>query len=522
MKTYGQFRKDTYPIEAYIWGHRLRDGQHWMEYLLEFLSVLAGYGYAFGKTDEYTIPKRLGLRRFVFYDEREKTQDARDKQATLLLKEALAKKIDSATDKTIQQIQVLLRSFSVIENNRSWYAKSLFPVHENLLLWEALRKGSTQQTYRGNIKHLLPAELDRGIEFNARNFFARGGELYYLMISAGTQSDPDRRQRIAQRLRILLTERNQTLGELARLIDQTWQEKTGDNKNASASTPGWIPDPDCELYQQFAEDLDILLDNELDGIETLELLAHLIGFHIIVYIYYRALPPHKRRPELLIDVPGDEESQIIRSLSANQLRLHEQWQIERVKRYIKDWLENIEAQTTPEQFLTQVKEQASKEYLESIRKKSRESFEDQMQRIEQEQAQNSIEQLVDVLYEHIGKNFRDHFIGVHRRLGRAIGLIAPSRGPQPRFVLGDNLLKTLTITALRPDQKMTFGQFLETLHERYGIIVGPGEARQADFLKLHKTNEGVFARNRDRFLLRMKLAGLLTQYSDATAMVHRP
>jgi len=86
---YGARDNDRHPIAAHIWGHRLRAGQHWIEYMLEFLSVLSGFEYRLGQglpnhdgqagyKTEYRIPKRLGLRRFIFYDEREKTRDTRD------------------------------------------------------------------------------------------------------------------------------------------------------------------------------------------------------------------------------------------------------------------------------------------------------------------------------------------------------------------------------------------------------------------------------------------------------------
>jgi hypothetical protein len=197
---YGQFN-DTDPqaVAAHIWGHRLRTGQHWMEYMLEFLGVLSGFEYRLGQgldrpTDDpdykraYSVPTRLGLRRFVFYDGREKTPDPRDKRAADLVRLRLREQMadnGGADEELVGQLRSLLRSFSAIDDARSWYAKSLFPVHEQLLLWEALRKGSTKRRYVADVSRDTPAELDRGVEFFARNFFARGGELYYLMISAG-------------------------------------------------------------------------------------------------------------------------------------------------------------------------------------------------------------------------------------------------------------------------------------------------------------------------------------------------
>lgn len=544
MNYFGNREKNhQYSPEVEIWGHRLREGQYWIEYLIEFLSVLSGFKYEFGRTDKYYIPPRLGLKRFVFYDEREKTQDPRDLKAVELLKQNIKSKIQkngSGSEEVLEQLRVLLRSFSVIEANRSWYAKSLFPVHEQFLLWEALRKGSTKYVHRNNVDVLHPNELDAGIEFLPRNFFARGGELYYLMISAGTEHDLDLRQRISHRLSTLL-HRNTTLGNLAALVDTTWQELVGNGKhNTIESEPGWLPDKDCPLYRQFAEDIESLLASQLDPLESLELLAHLICFHIIIYIYHRAHPQshselhrsgqclERCRAELVIDIPGDEDSQIIRYVSANQLRRHEQWQSDRLRAWVRDWVCNKVPQpsNTAVQDLLYQGEQFIENFIGNTRKAARTTFYKRFEQLKREAQQLTkeaiIDRFVELMYEIVEDNFRDHFLPIHRRLGRAIGLIAPQRGPQQRFVLGDTLLKTITLTVIRPDeQEIRFGEFLERLYQRYGIIIGLGEARSSTVLVRSGVNEGAFSRNRERLLERLKRAGLATLYSDATAMVRR-
>ncbi len=276
---YGAYEDERHPIAARIWGHRLRVGQHWIEYMLEFLSVLSGFDYRLGQglperdgqdgyQVEYRIPKRLGLRRFIFYDEREKTRDTRDTRAVSELREHLRQLMPAANGHTdealLNQVRSLLRSFSAIEEDRSWYAKALFPVHQEFLLWEALRKGSTLKAYSLPVNNLDLIQLDYGIEFRARNFFARGGELYYLILSAGTEHDPERRERIGQRLRALLTGNNETLGKIAQMIDRTWSDLSGDDRGQITGKLGWILDPGCSLYRQIAEDLDTFLDNDLE------------------------------------------------------------------------------------------------------------------------------------------------------------------------------------------------------------------------------------------------------------------
>jgi hypothetical protein len=552
---YGSYDHDRHPIAARIWGHRLRAGQHWIEYMLEFLSVLAGFDYRLGQglpersgqanyKLEYSVPKRLGLRRFIFYDEREKTRDTRDSRAVNELRAQLRQLLPEANGRTdedlLDQVRSLLRSFSAVEEDRSWYAKALFPVHEDFLLWEALRKGSTLTTYNLPVQELALSQLDQGVEFRARNFFARGGELYYLILSAGTDDDPERRARIEQRLQALLTNNNQALGKIAQLIDQAWQDLSGENDDVVSGKLGWILDPHCALYRQIAEDLDTFLENDLDSLECLELLAHLIGFHIVSYIYHRAHPAsdpegHNSgscleacRPLLLVDLLGDQDGGIIRDQSASALRQQDDWQLrqarELVEQKVREWvaeepddtrlLQHLQTQT--EYFFSVGGTRAKGNYNSALREVN-----ERYEQIDNRRA-DLIGDYSTAIFEALSPEFRKNFLGVHRKIGRAIGLIAPRQGPLVRYVLGDTLLKTLAMAILpRNAAPVPFGTFLEHLYRRYGIIVGPGEAREAGLTTQLRINEGYYTRNRDALLVRMQRAGLLTQYSDATALVRR-
>jgi hypothetical protein len=552
---YGQYTTERHALAARIWGHRLRAGQHWIEYMLEFLSVLSGFGYELGQglpghegedgyRTAYRIPKRLGLRRFVFYDNREKTPDARDQRAADEIRRRLSVRLPHdarAADELLGQLRSLLRSFSAIEDNRSWYAKSLFPVHEELLLWEALRKGSTKYQFTGALDDLALAQLDNGVEFFARNFFARGGELYYLLISAGTEGEPGRRTRIAGRLRALLTDRNRTLGDFARIINGAWDEAVaGHDEPMIEGRIGWILDPRCPLYRQFAEDLDVFLDNTLDSLECLELLAHLISFHIVCYIYHRAHPASAAeghasgscvdacRPQLLVDLLGDEDGGVIRERSAALLRRHDAWQIERARDLVRERVRALAAEQPDDEQLLEHLHQRAEQDFGRARTRAVAVYEQRFRELSARYSAGEMAReaviggFADSVFDALSADFRDNFLAVHSRLGRAVGLIAPRRGPRPHFALGDTLLKTLVIANLRPNETLSFGALLERLYERYGIVVGPGEAREAGLIERLRINEEYYARNRDALLARMKRAGLVAQYSDATALVHRP
>jgi hypothetical protein len=522
--------------------------------MLEFLSVLSGFEYQLGQglperngqdgyQIEYSIPKRLGLRRFIFYDEREKTRDTRDARAVSELRAHLRQHLPElnghASEDLLDQVRSLLRSFSAIEEDRSWYAKALFPVHREFLLWEALRKGSTLKSYSLPVNELDLIQLDQGVEFRARNFFARGGELYYLIISAGTEHDFERRERIGRRLKALLTDHNEALGRIAQLIDTTWCDLSGDEKSEFSGTLGWIPDPDCALYRRFAEDLDTFLDNNLDSLECLELLAHLIGFHIVSYIYHRAHPAsHSEghisgsclegcRPTLLIDLLGDQDGGVIRDQSASALRQQDDWQLRQardlVDQKVREWadqepdgerlLDHLEAETV--QYFSVGGTRAKGNYDKAIK-------EVKAHYGQTEDRGAIIREYSAAIFETLSPEFRKNFLGIHRKIGRAIGLVAPRKGPQVRFALGDTLLKTLVMAVLPRDAApIAFGKLLDQLYDRYGMIIGPGEAREVGLIERLRINEEYYTRNRDALLARMQRAGLLTQYSDATALVRR-
>lgn len=549
---YGHYKETKHPVAARIWGHRLRTGQHWMEYMLEFLSVLSGFKYQLGQglaeraheadyQQEYRVPTRLGLRRFVFYDERERARDPRDSLAVAELRQRLqllVQRNGGHGEDLLDQVRSLLRSFSAVEKNRSWFAKTLFPVHESFLLWEGQRARASRAAPPAQLQL---ADLDEGLEFTTRNFFARGGELYYLLVSAGTEGRPDLRAAIGDKIKRLLTQHNQTLGQIAEAIDSTWSTISALDQPPQTTGVGWILDPACALYRQLADDLDTFLDNHLDSLECLELLAHLIGFQIISYIYHRAHPASNAdlhdagsclelcRPTLLIDLLGEQDGGVVRSQSAALFREQDDLQLRRARAFVaqkvREWHGLYAGQ---DDALAQVAEEAEL-FFQLGQTRSKGKYAAALREIAaayaatDNGAAQQMERYAETLFEALHNEFRKNFLGVHRKIGLAIGLVAPRTGAQLRFVLGDTLLKTLVLATLAPDAPpLPFGLFLEQLYVSYGLVIGPGEARASGLIGRLRINEEYYARNRDALLNRMQRAGLVTQYSDATALVRRP
>jgi hypothetical protein len=100
-----------------------------------------------------------------------------------------------------------------------------------------------------------------------------------------------------------------------------------------------------------------------------------------------------------------------------------------------------------------------------------------------------------------------------------VGFIAPKKGTNARFVLGDDLLKALVLANTPINGQMTFDEFLGQLYKNYGIVIGPEESIQSGLFNSHRINIEYYDRNRIALLDKMKYAGLVVEYSDATAMI---
>lgn len=545
-----------YPLAAWIWGHRLRSGQHWMEYLLEFLNVLSGFEYQFGQgiTNEGTVDikykrfERIGLRRFTFYDDQEKYTDSYDDEALRVLEQSIAdfQKIQADDSDAIILAKSLLRSFSAVEEQRSWFAKSLFPAHDRLLFFEGAARKKSRNGNRSSIESIRENEdydrLDKDLQFDRRNFFARGGELYYLILSAGTQDAPELRNRITQNLKKLLFENNALIGKLAQIIDELWlQLAHGDeapsDEDLRKGSLGWIPINDKDFYRIVAEDVDGLLRSEIDSLEMLELLAHQICFHLALYIYRLAVDSNLtsneelNRLSLLIDITSDRQQRVLNGMSQMIYQDYEARIDSRAKSYVDETINDFADQLaksgrTGADFDELRHLVESRFGLKGLSKKKRDSFKKALgsKQDDFEQGKINWKQLLqaykEATYQLLNDDFKKNFKPVHRKLTKSIGFVSPKKGPGAYYTLGDSLLKALTLAIVQSNQNpMTYDDFLACLYQRYGLVVGVSEARLSGLFDVRRINVEYYEQNRAALLQKMLHAGLAEEYSDATAMI---
>lgn len=377
--------------------------------------------------------------------------------------------------------------------------------------------------------------------------------MYYLMLSAGTESDQERRSRISRNIKRLLQSHNKSIGRLAAIIDETWDElKNGsgnENSNGSATKDGgyplgWLPTPHCEIYRLISEDVDLFLQSELDPLEALDLLAHLICFHIVQFIYHRSvIEPGNNRceegncagarsVEILVDALDGSEP-VLRKESSQLYKVHEHSQSERAKTHIKATLELLSKSTSGDHLSTvefaetvqkhfNIADTNSEKKKKGKEKKVVSDYKAKREKLCSEYeltSQQFLDKFADSFSPVVMDRFKDQFLGVHRKLCRSIGLVGPRKGAGQRFVLEDTLLKALVLANVSPHSDTTFDEFLARLYQRYGIVVGQVEAKSSGLYERRKINAGYYDDNRSALHEKLKRAGLLTEYSDATSLV---
>lgn len=131
---------------------------------------------------------------------------------------------------------------------------------------------------------------------------------------------------------------------------------------------------------------------------------------------------------------------------------------------------------------------------------------------------NDPDQLLAGLKRAALRGHQQHVAQVHRTYGRAVGLVSRRGTTRFRYAPTDQFIKTLLFATV--DRRMEFGEFLANLFEKYGLVIGAGEAERA--LPADEFDRKAFQANARRLEQRLASLGLLRRLSDACAYVENP
>lgn len=531
-------------VSERIWGHRFQSTQRGVEYVLEFLNVVAGAAYRFDE-DYYQRKKMINFRQFVFEGQKDGNATKNAQKFVSFSdehKEKLKKELNM-TETDLEDVQTFFRNLKIEHfssegklSNRSWYAESLFPLNEALLFFEVRTKGGS-------------------IEYE-RNFFARGGELYYLMITYGTKDNLSLRQSIEENfMRLLKGNKNiqSIVQNICECLDEsaTFNYEGGYKKGAAIlqktdellkahpeiakREEPTLPLKEKAQYEMMAEDLNALLSANIDIHEMMDMLTSLICFHIYIYMLDQAhLKVENSEHYLFMDCLDGQNSHI-KLLSQNAFKDSERLVKECFDRYTDEFIDKV---LPPEKAAENIKYWRA---LGEVDTKSNvvdrysQFFEDlKYKNLQKNNKQKLLDALMakttDQAYRLIKQTMRNIALNeqaktqlsILRTLSRDGGFMISSRGVPSRYILNDSLLSALVFAVLRDHEQISFQQFKTTLYERYQVVIGEYEAQISGIYEREKINLRSFKQNETQLRNKLRKNGLLEEYSDATALVKNP
>lgn len=505
-------------LSAQIWGHRFTDGQKGPEYVLEFLNVLKGTNYDFS-AENYSRIRSTGLRQFIFEGSKEGAKDG-IVSLTTEQKDALYEIVDNKDELNVirdffRNLEVPLIDGAGKPANRSWYAKTLYPLHESLLFFEIRTKN----------------DKDKKSYAYERNFFARGGELYFLMLSYGTRDNVELRASIEKRLKELLS-KNKSIENVVNKITSCLDAKIGSEEKSyplkkdegNSKEYPVLPVEDDPIYTDFAEEFNRLINLNIDIYELFELMTSLITFQLGRYMLKRSDINENEMTTFFFDCldtrVGPIQKLSARSFSNNELK---------IKNKFEDYFKNTFNEKIP-----------SKEFIDSSLPKWKEDPEvvinllglNRLSKVRKDKIAKTIKNCKDhsdfmnyvfnTVQEIVSDQLKKHQLNIIRGLSRDGGYGGYRRGTKYRYFMTDSFIQALVYANIEPQSQVEFHSFLEDLYFKYGFIIGDVQAREDGIYEHSKLNVSYFHRN--EYALREKLRhnGLLVEYSDATAMIRNP
>ena len=487
-------------VDEAIWGHRVYNDQTPWLILLEFLAVFQSRkaeGKALREVRQtgahelftYYIPRLIPLRQLIFNNPHirhiEETEKSNSERWQAWLK-------SFATDDDFSYLEQRFGSFArlarVVEffqttgieshRQRRWTSKFLFPYGPNCLYAD------------------LPANVNGSPD---RRFFARSGELLYLMLSRSNRG-PELADTISAKL---VREDDSWNRVVCALLPEGFRV----DSNLVSSKIGYLPFERRPEYDALAETWTKLLGLDLPGESLLDPLMRLSALHMLIYMLRRANEEvgDSSDPKFVLEIASPRRTTLF-ELSAENFGANRMLSTRAVRAYVESakqeegWKNALNARSPAE---------ATREYL--------------TKRYDWDPADGAPsgdpETIFGALRGYAEKRHQQHVAKVHMEWARRIGLAVSRRGAGTWYSPDDSLLKALVICVVA-DRREEYHRFLSKLYDRFQLVIGATEAERA-FGTL-PTDQKAFMQNSQRLEQRLRTLGLLRRLSDDCAYVENP
>lgn len=487
-------------IDEAIWGHRLYDEQTpWLTFL-EFMTVLLAEHRAGRALREETLNSlsyrpqlQLRLRNLVFNNPHIMTvlaEDRADEAAWTIWLGKMAETAGGLDSTDFSYLRDRFESFqdfaavigflqgSAIEgsSNKRWSSKFVFPFGPNALYEDA------------NVN-------PRGGVSNDRRFFARTGELLYLMLC---------RSGVADELRGLLVSR---FLENPAPYDSMARALQNDPQFSKAERAGaYLPCSSHPVFDRLAEDWLAILGSPIPAYDAIPHLVAMTGLNLTLYQLERAREVLDGDPVQLVCEIVSPRKSVVRDLSADSYQRNNSLPQQAVERFVRQVTETEEWHSAV----------VSDDPILSAADILKHAF--GWPDTDDEEIAPDPAALIDQLADRAIGRHKQHIGKIHMTWARAIGLSSRRSSRRVRYAPTDRLLKTLVVCCV--SKRLEFRDFLALLHDRYGLVIGDAQARA--FIAIGDADQEDFSDNARRLEERLASLGLLKRLSDSCAYVENP
>ena len=491
-----------FAVDEHIWGHRLYDEQLPHLAVLEFLGVLGSNldSPLVAKPSEkvrYRPQHQIRLRGLLFNNpfvetirERSITDDEKWREWSALFAQDATKlgdedmsylrKAFSSFDDFAKSVELLRSSAFEARSNKRWSSKFVFPFGPDAL-FEDLR-------------------IDSGGASNDRRFFARTGELLYLMLSRA-EKGPELGAQLSQRL----FNRAAPMNRLVRAMQ-------GEPQLASNSRDvGYLPHATHPRFDQLCSDWLAILAKDMPIYDALEHLIATAGLNLLLYFLEQAKAQagDAEPVELVCEIVSKERTKV-RALSGDSYQVNQGLSVKAVRASIE--------QT---RLLSEWEAASKSDYPDAERANiMRELFQwpSKDSDDEADYTRMSGDKLIETLVDMALARHEQHVGKIHASWSRAIGLSSRRLARRTRYAPNDRLIKTLVVAIV--DDRMQFDEFLAEAKLRYGIVIGDAEG--ASLVADKKVDQEVLSENRANLEARLVGLGLVRRLSDSCSFVENP
>jgi len=494
-----QIIKDVdFAVDEHIWGHRLYDEQlpHLavLEFLVVFLSNIdAPFALSQLGSARYKSQIQIRLRGLLFnnpYVETVRAKQLPDSEKWIQWSEYFLSDSSILGDDDLSYLQQTFESFddfakaiellrsSAFEgnSNKRWSSKFVFPFGPDAL-YEDLRFDAS------------------GAFSNDRRFFARTGELLYLMLARAKGS-----AKLGPIIASRVFDNSAPMNKLVKSLQGETQFAQNDKE------VGYLPHATHRRFDIICEDWLEILSRDLPVYDALEHLIAITGLNLLLYFLECSKAEVGDVEPIQIVCEIIKERSKVRALSGDSYQANQALSL----RAIRASIENI--RTTEEWDTAAKSDNAVGACSELLRANH------QWPSSEEEATSSTPEDLLRILVEMAESRHLQHAGKIHSSWSRAIGLSSRYQSRRNRYAPSDSLLKTLVITVVK--DIMQFDEFLSKIRCRYGLVIGDAEGEWLIMEK--KVDQEALSENRLNLENRLVGLGLVRRLSDSCSFVENP